>query len=233
MKAETKIRKNSSLINRAYRYFLLLFFVSFSLSIVIIYVAAVPNLDEQVLKALSGVSSDQTTIQKATSDIVSTFKQLQYKIFWVILVCLAGNAILFFLMIRNMVSRLEDVTKIADKIAKGHLNEAVPIYQYDEIGIIGRVVNEVVVNLQEILLLLWNQAQNCLGYLDHLDGKNEKNNKTSNNLDERLQQMRHSLEDMQTMIRSFDFYGVYFEDGKLVTRQEQTQSSSIPNRRHS
>jgi methyl-accepting chemotaxis protein len=228
MKAETKIRKNSSLINRAYRYFLLLFFVSFILSMMIIYAAAVPNLDEQVLKALSGVSSDQTTIQMATLDIVSTFKQMQHKIFWVLLVCLSVNAILFFLMIRNIVSRLEEVKKVADKIAMGHLNEVFPSHQYDEIGIIGRFFNDVVVNLQEILLLLWNQTQSCLGYLDHLDGKYEKNNKTSNNLDERLQQMRHSLEDMQTMIRSFDFYGVYFEDGKLVTRQEQTQKFINP-----
>jgi methyl-accepting chemotaxis protein len=228
MKAETRRRKNSSLITRAYGYFLLLFLIFFSLSAMIIYVAAVPNVDEQVLTALSGVSSDQSTIQPAAIDIVSIFKKLQNRILWVMLICLSGSAILSFLMIRNIVNRLDEVTKVAGKIAKGHLNEVVPAHQYDEIGNIGKVFNDVAVNLQEILLLLWNQTQNCLGYLDHADGNNEKKNKTSTNLDERLQQMRHGLEDMQTMIRSFDFYGVRFEDGKLITRQDRTQKFINP-----
>jgi methyl-accepting chemotaxis protein len=228
MKAETRIRKNSSLITRAYGYFLLLFFVSLSLSAIIIYAAAVPNLDEQVSAALSVVSSDQIIIQAAAIDIVSTFKQLQHRILWVILMCLSGSAILSFLMIRNIVSRLDEVTKVAGKIAKGHLNEVVPIHRFDEIGTIGRAFNDVAVNLQELLLLLWNQTQNCLWHLDHANRNNEKNNKSSINFDERLQQMRQSLEDMQTMIRSFDFYGVRFEDEKLITRQDRTQKFINP-----
>ena len=221
MKAETRMQKNLSLKTSAYGYFLLFFFVSLIIGAVIIYTAAVPNLDEQVLTALSGVSSDQTAIHTAAVDIVSTFRQLQHIVLLVMLISLSGSAILSFLMIRNIVGRLDEITKVAGKIAKGHLDETVPIYQCDEIGTIGRVVNDLAVNLQEILLLLWNQTQNCLGQLNQAYENNERNNKTSTNLDERFQHMRNGLEDMQTMIRSFDFYGVRLEDGKLITRQDR------------
>jgi methyl-accepting chemotaxis protein len=221
MKAEIRMRKKTSLKTRAYGFFSLFFFVSLALGVMIIYAAAVPEMDEQILTVLSRVSSDQEVTQTAAIDIVTIFKQLQDRILWIILISLSGGLIISILIVRDIMGRLEKVTKVAAKISTGHLGESVPGHPSDEIGAIERVINNFAVNLQEVLLLLWNQTQICLKQLNQMDENNEKSTKTSTSLEERLQHMRNDLEEMQAIIRSFDFYGVCFEDGKLITKQDR------------
>jgi methyl-accepting chemotaxis protein len=228
MKTEIRMRKNISLKTRAYGFFLVFFFVSLTLGAVIIHGVAVLDPDEQLFTVLSRLSLDQEAAQTAAIDIVLIIKQLQNKALWVFFISLSGSLIVSFFIVRNLFCSLEKVTKIASKISRGHLDELVPNYPCNEIGTIGRVINDFAVNLQEVLLLLWNQTQNCLRQLNQMD---EKNNKTSVNLDERLQHMRNDLEEMQAMIRSFDYYGVRFEDGKLFAQQDRVQSSPISHRR--
>jgi methyl-accepting chemotaxis protein len=231
MKADIRMRKNISLKTRAYGFFLVFFFVSLTLGAVFIHGVAVLDLDEQLFTVLSRLSSDQEAAQSAAIDIILIIKQLQNKALWVFFISLSGSLIVSFFIVQNLFCSLEKVTKIASKISRGHLDEVVPNYPCNEIGMIGRVINDFAVNFQEVLLLLWNQTQNCLRQLNQMDEKNEKNNKTAVNLDERLQHMRNHLEEMQAMIRSFEYYGVRFEDGKLFAQQDRVQSSPISHRR--
>ncbi|MFO8083189.1 MAG: HAMP domain-containing protein [Desulfobacterales bacterium] len=222
------MQKKISLRTFAYSFFLLFFSAFLILGVLVVYKTAVPNFEKQIFAALIASFSDNSGIPAATNDIADIFKQLQYRVLWTLLVCLLASSIIFFLIIHIIFNRLDNIKKVAVRMTEGHLDETILSHQSDEIGAIGKVINDFAANLQEVLLLLWNQTQNCLRQLNQVEELTRVNPEETPRLDDKLQQMRHGLEDMQTMIRSFHFFGVCIDDGRLTTRKNQEKKFPNP-----
>jgi methyl-accepting chemotaxis protein len=222
------MQKKISLRTFAYSFFLLFFSAFIILGVLMVYKAALPNFEKQIFATLVASASDNSGIPAATNDIVHIFKQLQFRILWAWIVCFLANSIMFFLIIHLIFNRLEDIRKVAVRMTEGHLDETILSHRSDEIGAIGKVINDFAVNLQEVLLLLWNQTQNCLRELNQADELKKMNPEETPRLDDKLQQMRYGLEDMQTMIRSFHFFGVSIDDGRLTTRKNKEKMFPNP-----
>lgn len=223
MESDNRTQKTTSLKTLAFGLIFLFFSASLLFGALIIYKLAVPNIEKQILSVLAGLSSDHTVIMISKNDIVNIIKQIQQRVLWMLIVCLLAGAIIFFLVIRTILNRLNNIRIVAAKMAEGRLDETIPFQRLDEIGAIGKVINDFAANLQEVLLLLWNQTQNCLRQVKKVN-KYEIYPEMMAGMDVNLQQMQNGLEDMQSMIRSFNFYGVCLDDGLLIARHDQEET---------
>ena len=172
------------------------------------------HVDGQLASALKGTGVDLLAVVEIEHLLSEEARRAFAKVFST-LTCLLIAITLFSLFIfLGIFRRLERVAESAEKAAEGRLNETVYAEPRDEIGAIAESINDCSANLQEILLLLWNHTQTCLSKLNSRCEKPD-HDPIPSDLNAKIQGVRRELQDMQTIIESFDFYSVRFERGKM------------------
>jgi len=124
-----------------------------------------------------------------------------------------------FLFIRNIVAPLEELLSVSRKITEGYLKETVPIRNKDEIGKIGEQINALSVNLQEILLHVWNHSRDSADILKRISYGGIPSDMASD-----IAAVRQSMEDMQSMVKTFEYYDIRMDEDRLMAEED-------PNRR--
>lgn len=226
---EAGMLKKTSFRIYACNFFILFFLASSMSSVLLVYKLAVPDAENQIWTALvTGISSNNSNMMATTNDIMEIFRQLQHRILLIFIGCLLACVLVSLFIIHTIMNRLDDMRKVAAKMAEGHLDKTISLHRCDEIGAVGKAINDLAANFQEILLLLWNQTQNCLRHLNYENEVDGTGSEITFGLDDKIHHMRKDLEDMQTMIRSFNFYGVGLEEGKLSNMQDQQEKLPRP-----
>jgi methyl-accepting chemotaxis protein len=119
---------------------------------------------------------------------------------------LAGLATTYLFLQRRLIVPLEHAAAAGRRMAEGRLDQTLPVEIPDEIGQINENMNTLGVNLQELIVLVWNQTGNSVRDLDHLrQGLPPQGTAEAATVIGRLQQ---DLGDMQRMVKAFDLYDV-------------------------
>ncbi|MDJ0874298.1 MAG: HAMP domain-containing protein [Desulfobacterales bacterium] len=129
---------------------------------------------------------------------------------------------LYIFIVRSILHPLEHTATAARLMVDGRLDATVPIQEADEIGHIGELFNDMGVNLQELLLLVWNQTGSALKSLEGIHRQLENQQAAPGEIDIRahLQSAQQHLGTMQTVARSFDLYDVLLTGRKAVAMED-------------
>ncbi len=197
--------------------FLLIFLGSIMFIVFITNGLSEKQLRQELFDNPSGALSAHESNPGFQDRVFVFFRQLQHRIIWTLGFLFLATAALFSLMVRTISSRLEKVIHGVREISLGQLNVTIPVEPCDEIGKIGETINDLVANFQEILLGLWNHTESCLYLMAQTRNNSKMNPKRPDILENALEHMHNDLESIQTAIKSFEFYDICLESGKVVT----------------
>ncbi len=144
-----------------------------------------------------------------------------------LLITLIGGMILFQ---RNIVRPLENIGESVWKMTEGHLDQPIHIQTRDEIAKVAEGINGLVINLQEVLLFVWNHTQHNFTILgrsqEQMDGHGDGSSVPTLVKKDIAQALKKNKE-LQEVVTTFDYFEVNLEDEKLVSDplHEKVQST--------
>lgn len=149
-------------------------------------------------------------------------QRVRYGLMGGTLLALAVLSALYLYVARRILHPLENTATAAGHLADGRLDATVPVHDTDEIGRIGELFNDMGVNLQELLLLVWNQTGSAMDALEgiHRQLDDPQSPPMDKVIHTHLQSARQNLGTMQTVARSFDLYDVLLTGRKAVATEE-------------
>ena len=144
-------------------------------------------------------------------------QHIRYRIIGAMFAAMSLLMAIPFLFIRNIVEPLEHVLMAVRKITEGNLDTTVPIRNSDEIGKIGEQINALSVNIQEILLHVWNHSRDAAVFLERIEQyiRSAGGNPPSDT-EQDIALIRNSMEEMQNMVKTFEYYDIRMDDDRLV-----------------
>ncbi len=202
-------------------YFLSVVFISLVVGGELIFEVGSDRFTTLIVENINEVIIEEKDQKAVMGNIQELLKQLQYRMILIMSIVLPFLIITVFIFIRNIVSPLDEIVRSADKIAAGHLNETVPVRTQDEIGKIAELINELAVNLQEVLLHIWNHTKYSLDLIDGIRRitRVEINSVNFPQLDQDIESIRDDIREMREMVKIFDFYNVYLENGRVYAAE--------------
>ena len=220
-----KIRKFfniSNLRKRLLIYFALVVFVTFSVGAQLLYEVGSRRLNNQIAASVVDQLSEHEKDRFDIAKVSDVLKKLQYRMILIMAIVMICVIVTMLVFTRNIIEPLDLIGKAAKKIADGHLDETVPVRNQDEIGNIGELINDLAANLQEILLHVWNHTGDDIVLLDHIC--EEVNAGQDNGLSKKVKQelafVRQDIEDMQNMVKAFDYYNIRLDNGRVIADEE-------------
>jgi methyl-accepting chemotaxis protein len=130
-----------------------------------------------------------------------------------------------FLFIRNIVEPLEHVLMAVRRITEGNLDTTVPIRNSDEIGKIGEQINALSVNIQEILLHVWNHSRDAAVFLERIEQhvRSSRGGSAPSDTEQDIALIRNSMEEMQNMVKTFEYYDIRMDDDRLTATADYAE----------
>ncbi len=220
MKKSEKIKNMSSIGKIIGKGFLFIMLAAFALSLYTAYQVGSKN----IIKEMSGVYghnlSEEDSLTFSKDLLIPVLKKIQRRIIVAALFFLLVIAFVWMLFVKNIGDPLKKMANTAKKMAKGKLNITLSAHTALEMGEIGDVINDFSINFQELLLHIWKHSKAsgdlienihekiCSGCSDSLIGDIEKD----------MDHLKQNMENMQEMIRAFDYYDISFTDGKIMAK---------------
>lgn len=140
------------------------------------------------------------------------------------LVIVMGVAALVWRFHQGINRAMADLESCTRKMADGNLQALVsPETKACRMtGKIGENVNELTLNLQEVLLLIWNLSRQDLEVLARAENlaRSGPEGEHQQALARDLDFLRRDLQEMQNIVRQFEFYNVIMQEEKLLAKPE-------------
>ncbi|XOF33024.1 MAG: HAMP domain-containing protein [Candidatus Electrothrix sp. YB6] len=136
---------------------------------------------------------------------------------------------------RSIMQPLAEVGAATRLMADGHLETFNQIRQADEIGLLGENINDLAVNMQEVLLFIWNHSQMSRELLEHIAGELNvtledvapEPEQLSAGIQKYLLEMYRNNEDLRSIVLSFSYFEIKLENEKMVSDYEQETGVSV------
>ena len=145
-------------------------------------------------------------------------------IFFVLVVLLVSGLVYFH---RTVIVPLENLCTALQRMTAGHLDSPVHINASGEVGQAGELVNDLSINMQEILLYIWNYSQQHFSLLERIS----RNCNTCVDADPSLSglqgdiaEMERNTEELQAIVVAHDYFEVKLEQKKMVSDVQQEQT---------
>jgi len=224
-----KIFRISNLRKRLLIYFILIIFVTLSVGAQLIFEAGSTRLLSQISDAVAVENADGEYITPDMAGVVQVLKNLQYRMILVMAIVFVCIVATMFVFIRNIVEPLDAIGKSAKLITDGHLDETVPIRCNDEIGKIGELINDLAINLQEVLLHVWNHTCQDIRLMDNIADiiHSQPDEIMPEGIREQFDFVRRDIEEMQEIVKAFDYYNIRFEGDRLVGNDEEVAAAAV------
>ncbi len=135
-----------------------------------------------------------------------------------LLLCTLIGGMLFFK--RNILIPLETTRDIVQRMAEGHLDKAIRIRSDNEIGQVAEGINSLAINVQEVLLYVWNHTQQNVVLLDRISKQLQAppdNALPSSILKEAVDQVSLKNEELKDIVTAFNYFEVKLEHEKMVS----------------
>ncbi|MCI5125229.1 MAG: HAMP domain-containing protein [Candidatus Electrothrix sp. AR5] len=130
---------------------------------------------------------------------------------------------------RNIIKPLAEMQAASRLMADGHLETLNYMKRADEIGSLGENINDLAVNMQEVLLFIWNHSQlsyDLLGKIADdlnfsLDTEKPAGSGIENGIQKDISKMHRNNEDLKAIVMSFSYFEIKLEDEKMVSDYQQ------------
>ena len=210
-------------------YFSLVIIVTLPLIVSLIYELGSERLHAQIVKSTAGpentaLPSSSVPAEKTaeSGDIGRILKRLQNKTILVMSVVFLVVIGTIFLFMRRIIRPLDDIGRAAFKMAHGRLDEPVPIRDRNEISKIGELINDLAIDLQEILLHVWNHTRQDIVLMERIAvnmSSQSGGNGMPMDIKEDFYFVKQDIEDMRDMVKAFNYYHVRLDEEKVLANQ--------------
>jgi methyl-accepting chemotaxis protein len=152
----------------------------------------------------SNTSLQTINEQSSNSDIkrITSFVQHWVSVFTILIVSVM--VIVWYYFHKFILYPLDRMNEVVEQIGHGKLDKTITIRAPLEIKRLSESINDLSVNLQEILLFIWNQTEISLYCLDI----NEVENNDYKKITEGINAVKQNMLELQKMISTFVLYDV-------------------------
>jgi hypothetical protein len=124
---------------------------------------------------------------------------------------------MIYLFVSRVVKPLKAVTEATREMAKGNLGVTAAVDRNGELGELGRVINDLVVNFQEVLLLTGTAVGNSSSLVERIERALEREGLADrNDLGEQVTALRKDLDMLRSVVTDFQFYHTRFDGTKVI-----------------
>ena len=204
-------------------YFFLLFLMILLIGVVLIREVECDRLQKEIVEGIAGQFPANDNRFSDMSEVAKILNRIQNRVISGIFVLLFCVIIFMYVIMRYFVHPIENMGKTVYRMTMGHLDEMVSTCANPEIDKLGELINDLAINLQEILLHVWSHTSQDMELLDRI--VKECSTKSGGNgipaaIKDDLRIIRQDIEDMQNMVKAFDYYHVRFEQEKIIAGEK-------------
>lgn|GEM_PF-4340690 len=174
---------------------------------------------DRLFNELTAALTAEESRRVDTTAISQSFRTMQTHLMIATMVVLAVMWCLALVFIEKVVKPIEHIGAAADKIAKGQLNALDAIHSTGEVGQITALIHDMAMNLQEVLLLVWNHTgrnRQRLELMTDMLRHYSDGDALPDKFMERFNRLSRDVEELQRFIEAFDFYDVRLTYGKAL-----------------
>jgi hypothetical protein len=219
------IRRNPipNISKKIFIHFSLVFLVIFFVGIGLIHEVGRDSLQKEIAESIVRQFPADDNEFPDMSEVTNILERVQYRVILgisVLFLCVIASMYVFM---RYFVRPLDNMGKTVHQMTKGHLDEMVSVCANNEINKIGELINDLAINLQEILLHVWSHTGQDIVLLDRIVevcGTKSGGNGILEEIKDDLRIVRQDIEDMQNMVKAFDYYNIRFEKEKIIAGEK-------------
>lgn len=105
------------------------------------------------------------------------------------------------------------------QMTDGHLDILARIARQDEIGRLGESINDLAVNMQEVLLFVWNHSQQSRELFDQTAERLAAPEPLPT-IQDNLKKMRQNNEDLKAIVLSFSYFEIRLEHERMLAESD-------------
>ncbi len=209
--------------------FTLVIIVTLPLIASLIYEVGSERLHGQIVESILGpantVLSSSPSPAAKTSEISGAaiiLKRLQNRMILVMSAVFLAVIVAIFLFMRRVIKPLDEIGETVFKMAHGHLDELVPVKERNEIGKIGELINDLSIDLQEVLLHVWNHTRQDIILMERIAAimsSQPGGNGMPVEIKEDFYFVKQDIEDMRDMVKAFNYYHVRLDEEKVLMNE--------------
>ncbi len=200
-------------------HFSFVFFVIFLIGVGLIHEVRGDRLQKEIAEAIVRQFPADDNRFLDMSEVTNILERVQDRVILgisVLFLCVIASMYVFM---RYFVRPLDNMGKTVYQMNQGHLDEMVSVCANSEINKIGELINDLAINLQEILLHVWSHTGQDRILLDRIVKvccTKSGGNGIPEEIKDDLRIVRQDIEDMQNMVKAFDYYNVRIEKEKII-----------------
>jgi methyl-accepting chemotaxis protein len=195
-------------------YFLLIVFVSLSISLELIWEVGEMKLKDELKYGVVNSTPDGEVREAVSAiDYNEAFKplrKLQIRMMIILGIVIFAIFLTLFFFVKDVAGPLDDMVKTAKEVSKGNLGKTVPVYSKDEIGQLGSIINDITADFQEVLLMVGKISISASDATDIIHNKVEvlKENTISSDIQRQLNVLYKDISELKSLVESFSFYHI-------------------------
>ncbi|WP_417911052.1 HAMP domain-containing protein [Candidatus Electronema sp. PJ] len=124
----------------------------------------------------------------------------------------------WFIFQAQVLKPLTDVQVATRQMTDGHFDHLNRISRADEIGRLGETINDLAVNMQEVLLFVWNHSQESREILERV--AEQVNALPDSGLSEDIEKMREENESLKDIVTSFSYFEIRLEHERMLAESD-------------
>jgi methyl-accepting chemotaxis protein len=157
-----------------------------------------------------------------------TIKVIHVVLCMILLLLLGIQAAGMYYFKSNIIRPLAEMQAASRLMADGHLETLNHMKRADEIGSLGENINDLAINMQEVLLFVWNHSRLSRDILENIAGDlnfsldmEMPDTIVKNDIQKDVTQMHRNNEDLKSIVMSFSYFEIKLEDEKMVSDYQQ------------
>jgi methyl-accepting chemotaxis protein len=188
-------------------YFLLIVCAALLVTVEFVFDVQDPDLKRTLL-----FNFEQYDQQKmAEAFVFAPLSGLRNKAILMIAIIMYVTIIVLIMLIKNITGPLQHMIDVSQQISQGDLTQTIKISSNNELAQLGRVINEMSSNLQEVTILSQNMSTNggtCIEKVRALLASGEINQDNTEEILGELEQLQMDFEMLQDFTECFRLYEV-------------------------
>lgn len=124
----------------------------------------------------------------------------------------------FLVFQAQVLKPLAEVHAATRQMTDGHLDHLSRISRADEIGRLGETINDLAVNMQEVLLFVWNHSHESRELLEQI--ATQVNAPSDSGLGEDIEKMREENESLKDIVMSFSYFEIRLEHERMLAESD-------------
>lgn len=168
------------------------------------------------------VSREVVKIQQGKEPVEHAYDLLDHlvnKFVIMVLILIVVTAVVLFLFVVRIASPIQYMIDQAERMAGGDLTTSIEIKSEDEISVLGQLINDLSVNLQEIVAQLNRITGDMEWALDDHRRLLEERSDYSNSMAATMVRLRQALEDYRTLQKIYTLYTIHHDPSETETLQ--------------